>query len=72
MGRCWLWDEEGDKINALLAGVGSNLRKLLMLFYFALRKWVVYLLELDACLAQLQHWPRQLAIARRVHTLSAA
>ncbi len=75
MGRCWLWDEEGDKINALLAGVGSNMRKLLKLFYFALRKWVAYkawLRELDICLTQLQHWPRQLAIVRRVHTLPAA
>jgi transposase, IS5 family len=39
MGRNFLKGERGDRINALLAGVGANLRKLLAAFWRALRKW---------------------------------
>jgi IS5 family transposase len=39
MGRCFLKGLPGDAINATLAAAGSNLRKLLQLFYFALVRW---------------------------------
>lgn len=39
MGRNFLKGKEGDKINALLAGIGANLRKLLAAFWPALAEW---------------------------------
>ncbi len=75
MARCWLWDEEGDRINALLAGVGSNMRKLLKEFYFALWRWgscCALPLKLDTCLARLSRWFHQIAPASSVYTLSFA
>ena len=75
MARCWLWDEEGDRINALLAGVGSNMRKLLKLLYFALLEWSKYLVLLPnwyALRAWLHHCRRQLVPARSAYTLPTA
>ena len=40
MNRNFLKGKEGDKINALLAGIGSNLRKLLAAFWPALAEYV--------------------------------
>ena len=39
MNRNFLKGVNGDRINALLAGIGANLRKLLAAFWRALRKW---------------------------------
>ena len=39
LGRNHLKGQEGDRINALLAGCGFNLRKLLRAFSFALQNW---------------------------------
>jgi IS5 family transposase len=39
MNRNFLKNESGDRINALLAGIGANLRKLLAAFWRALRPW---------------------------------
>ena len=75
MARCWLWDEEGDRINALLAGVGSNMRKLLKEFYFALLEWSKYLvLPPDWCALRprLHHCWHQLAPAHSAYTSPAA
>ena len=44
LGRNHLKGQEGDRINALLAGCGFNLRKLLRAFSFALRTWLSGLL----------------------------
>lgn len=40
LGRNHLKGQEGDRINALLAGCGFNLRKLLRAFSFALQNWL--------------------------------
>jgi len=40
MNRNFLKGKEGDKINALLAGIGANLRKLLAAFWPALTQYV--------------------------------
>jgi len=40
MGRNFLKGESGDRINALLAGIGANIRKLLAAFWRALRQWL--------------------------------
>jgi len=40
MGRCFLAGLQGDAINAVLAAAGSNLRKLLKRFFFALICWL--------------------------------
>jgi len=39
MGRNFLKGTEGDRINAMLAGIGANLRKLLAVFWPALFNW---------------------------------
>ena len=39
MGRNFLKNESGDRINALLAGIGANIRKLLAAFWRALGQW---------------------------------
>jgi transposase, IS5 family len=44
LGRNYLKGEEGDRINAILAGCGFNLRKLLRAFSCALRNWLSGLL----------------------------
>jgi transposase, IS5 family len=44
LGRNYLKGEEGDRINALLAGCGFNLRKLLRAFSFARRNWLSVLI----------------------------
>lgn len=40
MGRNFLKGQAGDRINALLAGIGANLRKLLAAFWRALQQWL--------------------------------
>jgi IS5 family transposase len=40
LGRNYLQGEDGDRINALLAGCGFNLRKLLRAFCCGLRHWL--------------------------------
>jgi IS5 family transposase len=40
MGRCYLKGKTGDRINALLAAAGYNLRKLLRAFFFEIPKWL--------------------------------
>lgn len=46
MGRNFLKGKAGDKINALLAGIGANIRKLLVAFWPALAQWVrIYVFE---------------------------
>ncbi len=40
LGRNHLKGKEGDRINALLAGCGFNLRKLLRAFSYALQRWL--------------------------------
>jgi IS5 family transposase len=42
MGRNFLKGIAGDQINALLAGIGANLRKLLAVFWPALAQWRVF------------------------------
>jgi IS5 family transposase len=42
MGRNFLKGMVGDQINALLAGIGANLRKLLAFFWPALAQWMVF------------------------------
>lgn len=42
MGRNFLKGMTGDQINALLAGIGANLRKLLAFFWPALAEWMVF------------------------------
>jgi IS5 family transposase len=42
MGRNFLKGMVGDQINALLAGIGANLRKLLAFFWPALAEWMVF------------------------------
>ena len=42
MGRNFLKGMAGDQINALLAGIGANLRKLLAFFWPALAEWMVF------------------------------
>jgi IS5 family transposase len=44
LGRNYLQGAEGDRINALLAGCGFNLRKLLRAFSVALQNWLAGLL----------------------------
>jgi IS5 family transposase len=41
MGRNFLKNKSGDRINALLAGIGANIRKLLAAFWRALRQWTI-------------------------------
>jgi IS5 family transposase len=41
MNRCWLKGTSGDEINALMAGVGFNMRKMLKL----LREFLSFLIE---------------------------
>ena len=43
MGRNFLKGVEGDRINALLAAAGYNLRKLIAAFLYALREWTCFL-----------------------------
>lgn len=46
MGRNFLKGAEGDRINAMLAGIGANLRKLLAAFWPALFNWAkIYVLN---------------------------
>lgn len=45
VGRCFLRGLMGDAINIVLAAAGSNLRKLLRRFVFALRRWLGHLAE---------------------------
>ena len=45
VGRCFLSGLMGDAINIVLAAAGSNLRKLLRRFVFALRRWLGYLAD---------------------------
>ena len=45
MARCFLAGLAGDAINAVLAGAGSNLRKLLGLFLHALIRWLTGVME---------------------------
>ena len=40
MGRCFLKDLAGDAINAVLAAAGTNLRKRLRRFFYALMRWL--------------------------------
>jgi IS5 family transposase len=40
MGRCYLKGKNGDRINALLAAAGYNLRKLLRAFFFSIPEWL--------------------------------
>jgi transposase, IS5 family len=42
LGRCYLSGLPGDRINAVLAAAGSNLRKLLRAIAPALKNWLVY------------------------------
>lgn len=61
MGRNFLKGTEGDRINAMLAGIGANLRKLLAVFWPALLDWVrIYV---SNCRMQLQLKNRQLQLA---------
>ncbi len=60
MGRNFLKGVEGDRNNAILAGIGANLRKLLAAFWPALAKWTrIYILN---CRIRLQPKHRQLWI----------
>jgi len=61
MGRNFLKGIAGDRINALLAGIGANLRKLLAAFWRAPRQWLSNYAD-DLFLAALLR-NRQLAIA---------
>jgi IS5 family transposase len=45
VGRCFLRGLMGDAINIVLAAAGSNLRKLLRRFVFALRDWLGHLAD---------------------------
>ncbi len=40
MDRCFLAGLQGDAINAVLAGAGANMRKLLRRFFYALIRWL--------------------------------
>ena len=40
MDRCFLAGLQGDAINAVLAAAGSNMRKLLRRFFYALIRWL--------------------------------
>ena len=60
MNRNYLKGVEGDRINAVLAGIGANLRKLLATFWPALAEWVwIYVISrrmtLDSKKMQLQN-----------------
>ena len=60
MGRNFLKGDEGDRNNAILAGIGANLRKLLAAFWPALVEWArIYVLS---CGIRLQPKYRQLRI----------
>lgn len=54
MGRNFLKGKEGDRINALLAGIGANIRKLLVAFRPALWEFAM----IDVILGYLKQWPR--------------
>ena len=41
MERNYLKGKQGDKINAILAAAGYNMRKLLRAFFFAIRNWLL-------------------------------
>jgi IS5 family transposase len=61
MGRNFLKGKEGDRTNALLAGIGANIRKLLAAFWPALLEWAqIYTLN---CRVKLQAKDRQLQLA---------
>jgi len=47
MGRCFLAGLHGDAINAVLAAAGSNMRKLLRRFFYALIRWLEGLLRVE-------------------------
>ncbi len=58
MGRNFLKGVEGDRINAMLAGIGANIRKLLAAFWPALLEWArIYV---SNCWLKLQPKNRQL------------
>ena len=57
MGRNFLKGIEGDRINALLAGIGANLRKLLAAFWRAPWQWLSNYAE-DLFLAVLPRSPQ--------------
>lgn len=60
MNRNYLKGVEGDRINAVLAGIGANLRKLLATFWPALFNWArIYILN---CRMRLQSKYRRLRI----------
>ena len=48
MARCFLAGLQGDAINAVLAGAGANLRKLLGRFFNALIRWLRGVMELSS------------------------
>ncbi len=59
MDRNYLKGIEGDRINALLAGIGANTRKLLAAFWHAHLKWLVcWLKRADFGLSNLCVQPR--------------
>jgi len=60
MGRCYLKGETGDEINALLAGAGSNLRKMLGILKKAKVEVAGFVLEIKFFLKQLTNHSYQL------------
>jgi IS5 family transposase len=61
MGRNFLKGKEGDRTNALLAGIGANIRKLLAAFWPALLEWAQ--IYTSNCRVKLQAKDRQLQLA---------
>ena len=61
MGRNFLKGIAGDRINALLAGIGANLRKLLAAFWRAPRQWLANYADDMFLTALLRSWQSAIA-----------